>query len=242
MLLGVDHIVIAVRELDRAIEDYKHLGFTVVPGGRHPVGTYNGLIAFADGSYIELISFYRDNPEHRWWAFLQKREGLVDFCFRTNDLLGDTAKLRRAGVNIQDPVPWSRARPWDRILDIHSGAPQLGGVSEEIIRSKAEIDEAFSFLQESPPAMLGVVSVKRYQLDVRAVGESDQTVVGADRMPSARNDGEAQMLVVLDRAIEIVNGDHDMIDAQKHVTRRRVRLLRGSGGAGSADPTKSGAA
>jgi catechol 2,3-dioxygenase-like lactoylglutathione lyase family enzyme len=111
MLLGVDHIVIAVRDLDRAIEDYKHLGFTVVPGGRHPVGTYNGLIAFADGSYIELISFYRDNPEHRWWAFLQKREGLVDFCFRTNDLLGDTAKLRRAGVNIQDPVPWSRARP-----------------------------------------------------------------------------------------------------------------------------------
>src|SRR5581483_5200837 len=111
MLAGLDHIVIAVRDLERAIDDYKNLGFAVVPGGRHPVGTYNGLIAFADGSYIELISFYPDNPEHRWWAALQKHEGFVDFCFRTDDLAGDTAKLRRAGVKIEDPVPWSRTRP-----------------------------------------------------------------------------------------------------------------------------------
>ncbi|HKA32190.1 MAG TPA: VOC family protein, partial [Candidatus Binatia bacterium] len=89
MFLALDHIVIAVRDLERAIDDYKNLGFTVVPGGRHPVGTYNGLVAFADGSYIELISFYRENPAHRWWAFLQKHEGLVDFCFRTDDLAGD---------------------------------------------------------------------------------------------------------------------------------------------------------
>lgn len=111
MLLGIDHIVVAVRDLDQATRDYARLGFTVVPGGRHPVGTYNGLIAFADGSYIELISFYRENPEHRWWAALQRGEGLVDFCMRTDDLPGDTAKLRAAGVDIDDPVPWSRARP-----------------------------------------------------------------------------------------------------------------------------------
>ena len=83
----------------------------MVPGGRHPVGTYNGLAAFADGSYIELISFYRESREHRWWAALKRGEGLVDFCMQTDDLLGDTAKLRRAGVDIDDPVPWSRARP-----------------------------------------------------------------------------------------------------------------------------------
>ena len=111
MLLGIDHIVIAVTDLERAMNDYRRLGFTVVPGGRHPVGTYNGLIAFADGSYIELISFYRDNPGHRWWAALKRGEGLVDFCMQTDDLVGDTAKLRQAGVRIDDPVPWSRTRP-----------------------------------------------------------------------------------------------------------------------------------
>lgn len=111
MLLGIDHLVIAVAELETAMSDYRRLGFAVVPGGRHPVGTYNGLIAFADGSYIELISFYRDNPDHRWWAALKRGEGLVDFCMQTDDLVGDTVKLRSAGVKIDDPVPWSRTRP-----------------------------------------------------------------------------------------------------------------------------------
>ena len=111
MLLGIDHIVIAVRDLDAAARDYAALGFTVVPGGKHPVGTHNALIAFADGAYIELIAFYRDNPDHRWWAALQRGEGLVDFCMQTDDLIGDTAKFRAAGVNIDDPVPWSRMRP-----------------------------------------------------------------------------------------------------------------------------------
>lgn len=111
MLLGIDHIVIAVHNLETAMTDYKRLGFTVIPGGRHPVGTYNGLIPFSDGSYIELISFYRDNPDHRWWAALKKGEGLVDFCMRTDDLLGDAEKFRSAGVDMDDPVPWARTRP-----------------------------------------------------------------------------------------------------------------------------------
>jgi catechol 2,3-dioxygenase-like lactoylglutathione lyase family enzyme len=111
MLLGIDHIVIAVPDLEAATSNYRRLGFTVVPGGKHPVGSHNSLIAFADGSYIELISFYRANPEHRWWAALKRGGGLVDFCMQTDDLLGDTAKLRDAGVHIDDPVPWSRTRP-----------------------------------------------------------------------------------------------------------------------------------
>jgi catechol 2,3-dioxygenase-like lactoylglutathione lyase family enzyme len=111
MLLGIDHIVIAVHDLEAASRDYEKLGFTVVIGGRHPVGTYNGLISLADGSYIEIIAFYQPNPNHRWWKPLQIGEGLVDFCMQTDDLVGDTAKLRHAGVHIDDPVQWSRARP-----------------------------------------------------------------------------------------------------------------------------------
>ena len=111
MLLGLDHIVIAVRDLAAAARDYEALGFTVVPGGKHPVGTHNALISFGDGAYIELIAFYQANPDHRWWNALQKGEGLVDYCMRTDDLAGDTRKFREAGVHIDDPVPWSRTRP-----------------------------------------------------------------------------------------------------------------------------------
>jgi len=111
MIQGIDHLVVVVQDLAQASRDYEQLGFTVVPGGRHPVGSHNALIAFQDGSYLEIIAFYREAVDHRWWDPLQKGERLVDLCFQTDDLRGDTEKLRSAGVAINNPVPWSRKRP-----------------------------------------------------------------------------------------------------------------------------------
>ncbi len=111
MIQGIDHLVIAVKDLEQAARDYRHLGFTVVPGGKHPVGSHNVLISFADGSYLEIIAFYREAIDHRWWDPLLKGERFVDFCFQTDDLRGDTKKLQDAAVAINDPVPWSRKRP-----------------------------------------------------------------------------------------------------------------------------------
>jgi hypothetical protein len=111
MIQGIDHLVVVVKDLDKAAKDYERLGFTVVPGGQHPVGSHNVLIPFADGTYLEIIAFYREAVDHRWWDPLSKGERLVDFCFQTDDLRGDTKKLKDAGVPINDPVPWSRKRP-----------------------------------------------------------------------------------------------------------------------------------
>ena len=111
MIQGIDHLVIVVQDLAQAAKDYEQLGFTVVPGGQHPVGSHNALISFADGSYLEIIAFYREAVDHRWWEPLTKGERFVDFCLQTDDLRGDTKKLKDAGVAINDPVPWSRKRP-----------------------------------------------------------------------------------------------------------------------------------
>ena len=111
MIQGIDHLVVVVKDLAGATKDYEQLGFTVVPGGQHPVGSHNALIAFQDGSYLEIIAFYREAIDHRWWDPLRKGERLVDFCFQTDDLRGDTKKLKDAGAAINDPVPWSRKRP-----------------------------------------------------------------------------------------------------------------------------------
>jgi catechol 2,3-dioxygenase-like lactoylglutathione lyase family enzyme len=111
MIQGIDHLVIVVSDLAQAAKDYERLGFTVVPGGQHPVGSHNVLISFQDGSYLELIAFYREAVDHRWWDPLSKGERLVDFCFQTDNLRGDTKKLKDAGVAINEPVPWSRKRP-----------------------------------------------------------------------------------------------------------------------------------
>ncbi len=130
MLTGIDHIVILVSDLETAIRNYEQLGFTVVPGGRHPTLTHNALISFADGAYIELLAFYQPNPESRWWARLEQGGGLIDFCLQTDNLLSEIAAFREAGIRMSDPKPLSRVRPdgyqlsW--LLSIYSGHSQDG--------------------------------------------------------------------------------------------------------------------
>ena len=112
MITGIDHIVIAARDLEQVAEAYRQLGFTVVEGGRHPYGSYNALIAFADDSYIELISFYEPSPAHPWWGLLHERGGgLIDFCMATDDIRGDLEILRANGVDCGELSEGGRERP-----------------------------------------------------------------------------------------------------------------------------------
>ena len=51
-----DHIIVAVKDLSKAIATYRTgLGFTVVPGGQHPAGTHNALVHFGI-HYVELLA------------------------------------------------------------------------------------------------------------------------------------------------------------------------------------------
>lgn len=193
MLLGLDHIVVAVPNLEAAIKSYEDLGFTVVPGGRHPVGTYNGLISLPDGSYIELISFYRDNPQHRWWPALQKGGGLVDFCMQTDDLVGDTAKLRGAGVNIDDPVPWTRTRPDGYELKWMLSLPREGhrGVAPFLIQDETPRDERIPRETKHKNGVLGVGTVTVAVDDLQTVRHWYRSILGHEGMAVERRDIEA---------------------------------------------------
>lgn len=112
MLTGIDHLVILVPDLETGIRDYEGLGFTVVPGGQHPGGTHNALIAFGDGAYIELIAFQdrSASSEHRWRRFLDAGGGLIDFALGSTDLAADVARLTGAGLPYA-PMDGARARP-----------------------------------------------------------------------------------------------------------------------------------
>ena len=167
MILGIDHLVIVVKDLDQAARDYQQLGFTVVPGGQHPVGSHNVLISFEDGSYLEVIAFYREAIDHRWWDPLTKGERLVDFCFQTDDLRGDTKKLQDAGVAINNPVPWSRKRPdgfelrW--LLSLATGSHR--GVAPFLIEDVTARAERIPQQFKHPNGITGIEKV------VVAVGE-----------------------------------------------------------------------
>ena len=111
MFTGIDHVAIVVNELESAIESYSRAGFTVVRGGKHPIGTHNALIAFADGSYFELIAFVKLNTGHPWQKALEQGSGIVDFCMATDNLTADVESMRRAGAKIGDAFPLTRDRP-----------------------------------------------------------------------------------------------------------------------------------
>lgn len=52
---GLDHFVLAVRDLDAAGRFYERLGFTVSVRNRHPWGTENRIVQFP-GTFLELIT------------------------------------------------------------------------------------------------------------------------------------------------------------------------------------------
>jgi len=173
MFKAIDHLVIVVQDLAKAAADYERLGFTVVPGGKHPVGSHNVLISFADGSYLEVIAFYREAMAHRWWNPLEKGERFVDFCMQTDDLQGDTRKLRTAGVAINDPVPWSRTRPdgyelkW--LLSLATGAHR--GVAPFLIQDITPREERV------PPPLThknGVLAIDTVTVAVGELSQVDQ--------------------------------------------------------------------
>lgn len=168
MLQGIDHIVIAVPDLETAKKSYAALGFSVVPGGRHPVGTHNALIAFADGSYIELIAFYEANPSHKWWTPLQKGGGLVDFCMQTDDLQADTRAFRTAGVAIDDPSPLSRVRPDGYQLTWVLSIPREGhrGVAPFLIQDETPREERIPRQTAHENGVIGIGTVTVAVTDV----------------------------------------------------------------------------
>src|SRR6185503_12788872 len=171
MIQGIDHLIIVVKDLAQAAKDYEQLGFTVIPGGQHPVGSHNVLISLRDGSYLEIIAFYREALDHRWWEPLSKGERFVDFCFQTDDLRGDTKKLKDAGAEINNPVPWSRKRPdgyelkW--LLSLATGSHR--GVAPFLIEDVTPRAERIPQQFEHRNGITGIDKV------IVAVGELGQT-------------------------------------------------------------------
>jgi hypothetical protein len=125
-----DHAVILVRDLERATTEYARLGFTVTGGGAHHGGaTRNALIAFADGSYLELLAFTRgflwrvfplgrwpvrgasggaDPLVNRFRTRASRGFGLLDFALMPESLDADVASLRREGVRVWGPAAGGR--------------------------------------------------------------------------------------------------------------------------------------
>lgn len=113
LALPLDHVVIAVNDLEATIADYQALGFNVLRGGDHPGRpTHNALVVFADGSYFELIAWREPAPADRWWQLLQQHgEGIVDFALLPPGTATTVAAAQARGLALTGPLDGGRVRP-----------------------------------------------------------------------------------------------------------------------------------
>ncbi|MDP9246067.1 MAG: VOC family protein, partial [Chloroflexota bacterium] len=123
MITRLDHAVIGVADLDRAIDAYRRLGFVVRPGGRHTgEGTHNAIVRFGL-DYLELMAVHdearaRTRPlGSELLQFLRRRDGgLIGFVVAGLDSDDLAAAMRHAGFEPVGPIAMQRERADGRVL------------------------------------------------------------------------------------------------------------------------------
>ncbi len=110
-VIGIDHAVVMVEDLDKAAENWKRLGFTVSPRGTHSahMGSGNYTIML-DPDYMELLGVLtptEHNAPAR--AFLEKRgEGIERIAFTAVDSAEGAEEIRARGYSPIGPTDFER--------------------------------------------------------------------------------------------------------------------------------------
>ena len=100
----LDHIGIAVEDLEASIEVYRNLGFEVesvddVPG----FGVKVAFLPMESGN-VELVQPVKSDSAMA--KFLEKKgEGIHHLCFEVYDIRAELKRLEAAGVELVDKVP-----------------------------------------------------------------------------------------------------------------------------------------
>lgn len=109
-VIGLDHCIIAVQDLEAARQDYERLGFTTAPLGDHQNrATANHCIMFPE-TYLELLGINEpENPDGGLRDKLASRgEGLHRLALGTPDADAVKAKVEALGVRTEGPADLAR--------------------------------------------------------------------------------------------------------------------------------------
>ena len=110
-VIGVDHAVVVVGDLDRAAESWRRLGFTVSPRGTHSakMGSGNCTIML-DPDYVELLGVLVETEHNApTRAFLAERgEGVERIAFTAVDSAAGAEEIRARGYQPLGPTDFER--------------------------------------------------------------------------------------------------------------------------------------
>jgi catechol 2,3-dioxygenase-like lactoylglutathione lyase family enzyme len=107
-ITGFDHLVILVRDIDRAAAMYQALGFTLTERGHHSRGTCNHTMML-DGNYMELVTVEHPGPGNAEYVeLLKRREGPQAIGLQTGDADAVHAQLAAMGIETAPAIQFSR--------------------------------------------------------------------------------------------------------------------------------------
>jgi len=108
-LNGLDHAVIAVRDLDAAQDTYTRMGFSLMPRGLHSTGSSNHNIMVGPDNYFELLTVPRPNPmQSYFYDFNQAGDGMAAIALSGTDSRAAAVALREKGFEPAEPLRLSR--------------------------------------------------------------------------------------------------------------------------------------
>ncbi len=230
MPLSIDHIVIAVSDLDQAVRDYEALGFTVLPGGEDPRGSRNALVVLADGAYLEIIAFSRPVPDFRWWRVLDAAgSGLADYALLPDSLDVDLARARAGGVVMDGPIDGARLQPDGTRLAWRSARPPESDIPflcEDVTARALRVPEGAARKHAN-----GVTGVAGVTVAVRDLGVSAaryRTLLGMAPVASGGVPGLGFGLVQFQLGRQIVSLVDGRAEACEGLTRHLERRGQGA--------------
>jgi hypothetical protein len=209
MTFALDHVVIVVNHLDRAVADYQSLGFTVYPGGVHHGGvSHNALVVFDDGAYFEIIAYREAAPANRWWSVVTTAgEGIVDFAILPENTQKDLDAARARGLSLEGPTPGGRQRPdgarldWQIVRPMTTDLPFWCG---DITPRELRVPEGA--IRHHANGVTGISRVRVLVADVAASTERYRALVG----PEALSLDKGVPRVALKKTVlELVGPDND---------------------------------
>ena len=136
---------IAWSDLTFLQEAFESVGLKTDYGGVHSSGaTHMSLLAFKDGSYIELISVVKPGcPSPSWGRQISENGGPCAWAVQAGDLASEVQRIKSLGVSTIGPDDYYRERPdgvlveW-RLAFIGDGEP--GATLPFLIKDKTPRD------------------------------------------------------------------------------------------------------
>jgi hypothetical protein len=193
MLLGIDHLVIAVSDPDDAVHRLaERLGLAAGGGGRHGgLGTFNRVLWLGD-TFIELIGVFDRGLAAASWIgaptvrALDAGGGPATWALATDDIATDVRGLQVAGSNLADPILGQRERPDGQVVRWRLAAPPHLGPADppfliEHDLTAAEWTQADRAARAAAPGRL--LGIELAVPDARAAGARLERTVGIHLRP-----------------------------------------------------------